>query len=315
MNKKLRKIIAVVATVAVMSTFAIGCGEKKVEQGTGTTKEEYKYASNDYLTDIKWLEDNMSKDNVVVLDARKPDDYKKGHIKGAINAPWQGFANMTGKSGDKNWGTLLPSDKLAEKFGKLGINKDKTVVVYGNKDAWGEDGRLVWMFKMAGINAKMLNGGFDLWSDQKKEVVTDIPTPKETKMELTSLKDDSLNISTDQVKSKLDKAKIVDARAEDEFKGATKFGEARGGHLPKAISLPFNKVYNTDGTIRDNKELEQIFKDAGLNKEDEIITYCTKGIRSAHLALIMKMVGYNNVKNYDASFYDWAGDASNPLEK
>lgn len=315
MNKKLRKIMAVVATVAVMSTVAVGCGEKKVDQGKGTTKEEYKYTSNDYLTDIKWLEDNMSKDNVIILDARKEDDYKKEHIKGALNAPWQGFANMTGKSGDKNWGTLLPADKLAEKFGKLGINKDKTVVVYANKDAWGEDGRLVWMFKMAGINAKMLNGGFDLWTAQKKAVTTDVPTPKETKMELTSLKDDSLNITTEDLKAKLDKVKIVDARAEEEYKGATKFGEARGGHLPKAISLPFNKVYNTDGTIRDTKELEQIFKDAGLNKDDEIVTYCTKGIRSAHLALIMKMAGYNNVKNYDASFYDWAGDKSNPVEK
>lgn len=28
-----------------------------------------------------------------------------------------------------------------------------------------------------------------------------------------------------------------------------------------------------------------------------------------------KMSGYEKIKNYDASYYEWAGDKSNPVEK
>ena len=49
-------------------------------------------------------------------------------------------------------------------------------------------------------------------------------------------------------------------------------------------------------------------------KDDEIITYCTVGIRSGFAAEILKMVGYSKVKNYNASFSEWAG-SGNSYEK
>ena len=85
--------------------------------------------------------------------------------------------------------------------------------------------------------------------------------------------------------------------------------------IPKSINIPFNEVYNEDGTIKSKADLEKLFKDAGINKDDEIVTYCTSGIRSGHMALILKSIGYDNVKNYDASYYEWAGDKTNPVEK
>jgi thiosulfate/3-mercaptopyruvate sulfurtransferase len=36
----------------------------------------------DCVVDARWLNDNMGKDNLVILDARTEDAYKKGHIKG-----------------------------------------------------------------------------------------------------------------------------------------------------------------------------------------------------------------------------------------
>lgn len=50
---------------------------------------------------------------------------------------------MTGKPGDKGWGTLLPKDDLAKKIGALGIDGSKPVVVYADPKGWGEDGRVV----------------------------------------------------------------------------------------------------------------------------------------------------------------------------
>ena len=43
-------------------------------------------------------------------------------------------------------------------------------------------------------------------------------------------------------------------------------------------------------------------------KDDEIVTYCTAGIRSAHMQIVLDMLGYKDAKNYDQSFNAWAGN-------
>ena len=45
----------------------------------------------------------------------------------------------------------------------------------------------------------------------------------------------------------------------------------------------------------------------GIKKEDEIVTYCTVGIRSGFTAEILRMAGYTKTRNYNASFSEWAG--------
>ena len=252
----------------------------------------------------------------MLLDARGEKDYAKGHIPGAINVAWQGFSNMEGKPGDKGWGVVLSDDKLSEKLSAIGVDKTKTIVIYtDNKTGWGEDGRFVWMLKMAGIeNAKMLNGGFDFWESSKFEVSKEVTSPVASSFKIEN-PDKSMTINTEELKAKLGKVKILDSRSKDEYDGAVNFGEARGGHIPGAINLTFSSLFKEDKTFKSAEEIEAIFKAAGLNKEDEIVTYCTAGIRSAHLALALKMMGYNNVKNYDESFYTWAKDENLKVEK
>jgi len=74
-------------------------------------------------------------------------------------------------------------------------------------------------------------------------------------------------------------------------------------------------MYNQDGTIKGTDDLRKLFADAGLKAEDEIVTYCTKGIRSGDMAVIMKNLGFAKVRNYDASYYEWSGDQSLTVEK
>ena len=49
-----------------------------------------------------------------------------------------------------------------------------------------------------------------------------------------------------------------------------------------------------------------MFEDAGLSKDDEIVTYCTGGIRSAYTQMVMEMCGFEHTYNYDQSFWRWA---------
>ena len=56
-----------------------------------------------------------------------------------------------------------------------------------------------------------------------------------------------------------------------------------------------------------------MFEEAGIAKTDKIVTYCTAGIRSAYMQLILEMCGFENSMNYDESYYRWS--ASQEVEK
>jgi thiosulfate/3-mercaptopyruvate sulfurtransferase len=47
---------------------------------------------------------------------------------------------------------------------------------------------------------------------------------------------------------------------------------------------------------------------------DQVITYCGGGIAASSDALILTMLGHQDVRIYDASLSEWARDESLPME-
>ncbi|WP_278281454.1 hypothetical protein [Tepidibacter mesophilus] len=39
------------------------------------------------------------------------------------------------------------------------------------------------------------------------------------------------------------------------------------------------------------------------------------GIRSGYTSMILRAVGFDKVRNYEASIYEWGGDLDMPMEK
>ncbi len=289
---------------------------------SGCTKNELPiegsgdFLDSGYVVSADWLKENLEKDNVIILDARGADPHSKGHIPGAIAVMWQQFTDMTGGPGDPNWGTVLEPNALSEKLSEVGLDLDKEIIVYtSSPNGWGEDGRIVWMLRRAGFEkAKLLDGGIEFWESKKYEISKDEVIPNATAVKVTSL-DNSTNITTEELASKIDDLLIIDVREKKEYDGATDFGEARGGHLPGSINLTFNQFLNSNGTLKTREEIQNILDDLGIKKDSEIVTYCTAGIRSAHMQIVLTMLGYEDVRNYDASFYAWSGNPDLPLEK
>ena len=278
-------------------------------------ESEFDYNDSSYIVSSKWLNNNLNKEDILILDARGQTSYDEGHIPGAIPVIWQEFADVSIAPGEEGFGVLLKPEELSKVLATKGIEKDKTIIVYANNQTgWGEDGRITWMLRMAGIEkSKMLNGGFPFWKANGYEVTTEVFEPVNSTFSFYEF-DESYTLTTSDLVNRYGDLKIIDSRSEEEYDGVTNFGEARGGHLPDAISIPFTKIYQEDGTIKDQSELEKLFSDAGLLKDDEIVSYCTAGIRSAQLSLVFRMAGYTNSKNYDASFYEWAGNNELALE-
>jgi len=315
---KQKKALILFVVLALLVSVA-GCAgnkssttpEKAVPEKTAAVKMDAQKAT--LMVDVQWLKDNL--DKVIIVDSRPDTEYNKGHIPGAVNATWQSWCDMQGKPGESGWGVVLPKDELSSKIAALGISGEKPVIVYAQPPGWGEDGCILWMLKMAGVeNAKMLDGGYAAWEAAGNDTSEEAVKPTAAAFKIAKL-DENLTASTEYIKNNLGKVKIIDSRSDKEYKGATDYGEARGGHLPGAISIPFENMFNQDNTLKNSEQLKQMFTKAGLKPDDEIVTYCTAGIRSGYMALVMRAVGFEKARNYDASFYEWAGNMSLKVEK
>jgi len=269
-----------------------------------------------YVVNAQYVKDSVGKDNVLLVDARGPETAAKGTVEGAIAVNWQMFSDVAnGKSGDAMWGILLSADKMNAALNAAGISPSKEVVVFGaGSGGWGDEGRIVWTLLAAGFtNVKMADCGYDAL------VTSGVPTAQSpaaytpcTDNNITAL-DESHDINTDALKADYDSYKVVDVRADEEYNGETLYGEANGGHLPGAIHIKFTDLFNNDGTLKSNADIEAMFTAANIAKTDKIVTYCTKGIRSAYMQLILQMCGYENTCNYDESYYRWCN--VNEVEK
>lgn len=312
MNFKFGKKLMLLTVVLAMMLGAAGCGNTNTSTGTTDTKKiTLDKEMESYYVTPDWLKQNL--DKVVIIDARAAKEYSAGHVKGAVNVTWQMLSNMSVKQGEANWGVILPQAELEAKLGSLGIDGSKTVIVYNDPAGLGEEGRILWSLRIAGIeNSKMLDGGYPAWTAAKGETSTDAVTPAAASFKITNPQYDALLATTDYVSANKDKIKLVDTRSTEEYNGSINHGENYNGakalgHIEGAISLPYSELYNDDGTIKSVADLKALFESKGLKPEDEIVTYCTVGIRSGFTAEIMRMCGYTNVKNYNGSFSEWAG--------
>ena len=314
---KFKGISLLIVLLITLSLFISGCSSEGNETETtqdtestdNTQDDNISFEDESYIVDIDWLKENIEDEEILILDARGEDEYKKGHIPGAIAISWQEFSDMKGKPGDENWGTVLKGEELSQKLSEAGITDDKKIVVYSDtQKGWGEDGRIVWMLRRVGMDKPvMLDGGFNYWKSQGEEISKDPVERIASNTEVSSL-DDQTNITTEELIEKKEQVKVIDVRSKKEFNGATDYGEPRGGYIPGAINIDFYEFLNKDGTLKTASEIKSILDENGIEKNDEIVTYCTAGIRSAHMQIVLDMLGYKDAKNYDQSFNAWAGN-------
>lgn len=310
MKKILSLSLALVLSIGLLS----GCGKSDENQSGEGEKEVSTPFEGEYVVNADYLKSKIGDENTIIVDARGEDAAKKGTVKGATTTTWQYLARCEeGEAGDEMWGTILEKDELAKRLGELGLDKNKEIILFATgQDGWGEDGRIAWELITAGYeNVKIVNGGYDylIKSGIEKGDVVKLD-PVEVKIDKI---DETHVINTKELEENYDDYVVIDTRENKEYKGATLYGEAKGGHLPGAKQIKFSDLFNKDTTLKSVEEIKAMFEEAGLKEDDKIVTYCTGGIRSAYMQLVLEMVGYENSQNYDESFYRWS--AINELEK
>ena len=203
---------------------------------------------------------------------------------------------------------------------KLGIDEQKTVVLYGDNNnwfaAWG-----AWVFDTYGIDVKLLDGGRKKWEAENLPLSTRVASVAATSVELPE-RNEALRARLSQVLDVVngeEDATIVDIRSADEYSGRIFAPEGsqeltiRAGHVPEAINIPWGTAVAEDGTFKPAEELRRIYAEKGIDGSKPIIVYCRIGERSSHTwFLLSKILGYD-VRNYDGSWTEYGNSVGSPI--
>ena len=269
------------------------------------------------LIDTATLDQNLGREGLVIIDVRGKAAYAfGGHIPGAVNATWHEFSDPNAAAK----GLLDPDHgRLEQKIRALGINPDSDVVVYSNPfDNWGDEGRMFWMLQYLGhARLKILDGGWVKWTAERRKYEHGVVTPSPGTFKVAANVD--VIVEKEELKKLVRRPHpetvIADARSLEEYAGKEISGIPRPGHIPGAASVPWNMFLNPDATIKDPDKIRAGLDERGLHPSHEIVCYCTGGVRSAWLYVVLKLVGYQKVRNYPGSWWEWSRDFAAPVEK
>lgn len=263
-----------------------------------------------------WLEKNLTSPKIKMIDIRKLEEYKDGHVPGSLNSFYGVWAVKKGA----NQNDLPADDDLTDLIGSLGIAKESQVVVIGKVDTPSDlvgITRVAWTLVYAGIeNVTILDGGWNKWAADKKPVSREMakaaPSAYQPKWNKAVL------ANKDYVLKMMKQALIVDTRTPDAFFGVMKMDFVqRAGHIPGAVCLPSIWMYTKDGTFKEKGDLEAMAAGVvGNDKSREMILYCDTGKFCTGLWYVLtEILGYKNVKSYDGAMEEWSRDPNAPMVK
>jgi thiosulfate/3-mercaptopyruvate sulfurtransferase len=269
------------------------------------------------LIDTGALQQRLEQPGLIVIDVRGKAAYEfGGHIPGAVHTTWHDYSDPNAVAK----GLLDPDLASTEKkLQLLGINADSEIVIYSNPfDNWGDEGRMFWMLEYLGHrNVKVLDGGWVKWIEEKRPFAHGRVVPKPGNFKIAI--DPDRIMTKDDLKAVVRRPhpdiSIVDARSLEEFLGKELSGIPRPGHIPSAIHVAWNGFLNPDATVKDLDKIHALLDHKGLDKHNETVCYCTGGVRSAWLYFVLRLAGYERVRNYPGSWWEWSRDFGCPVEK
>jgi len=259
------------------------------------------------IVNVAWLQANLSDPKLVVMDMRKVEDYKAGHVPGAVNVIG---ASVYVKNGDIN-NEVPAADDLTDVLQAAGLHGDSRIVVVetdGSRFAWAT--RVAWTLKYAGLeNVAVLDGGFAAWTKAGNATQTERPSVAVGDFVVKWLPE---YFSDKAYLLAAKNAQIIDTRAYDAYFGVTKQAfVAQFGHFPGAWPLPNNWILTADGLVKPAAELGAIATKLGLDPRIETITYCDSGVLATTWWWIFsELLGWPNVRSFDGSSQVLAADPS-----
>ncbi|HQR74615.1 MAG TPA: rhodanese-like domain-containing protein [Sulfurovum sp.] len=265
------------------------------------------------LVTPQWLDAHKNDSTLRIVEVSEADLYAKEHIPHAMNTQigqWR-FDNGTFLS-------IRPVEQIEAEISRLGIDEKSDVVLYAPinepKDLL-KASYIYWALQYHGVkNVALLDGGLEAWKNAKFAL-----EQTETNVKATSFKAkiDSAKIADlGYVKNHIGKLPMIDARPADMYLGVTPTPTVkRNGHISGGMSYSWNYSVDKAYILKSKIMLENVFKEGyGLDKNKEVIVYCTGGLETSFNYFVLSgVLGYKNVRLYDASMKEWGNREDTPM--
>jgi thiosulfate/3-mercaptopyruvate sulfurtransferase len=247
------------------------------------------------LADVRWY-----------LDGRSGREaFDRGHLPGAVFVDLDRWLASHG-SAEAGRHPLPTPETFAEGMGRLGIGDDDVVVAYD--DAGGViAARLVWMLRVTGHDAALLDGGLSAYDGpleteprpRPAAVFTARPWPDDR---LAGIDDagDPGNV-------------VIDARNADRYRGEQDPVDPRPGHIPGAHNVPCRANLDEQGRFLPAEDLRRRFSAAGVTADSDVVSYCGSGVTACHNLLALELAGFGPGRLYPGSWSQYSHAADRPV--
>lgn len=265
-----------------------------------------------------WVDEH--RDDVRMVDCRWSLDgsqgrqqYLAGHLPGAVHADLDTDLAAPPSAGGGRHPLPTPED-FAAAMRRLGVDDD-TIVVAHDTSGGVVAARLVWMLRILGHPAAVLDGpATDLgWGTRAGEVEVAPgsfgirPWPAEALATLDEVEVVAEGRAPGRV--------VVDARAPERHRGEVEPVDSRAGRIPGARNVAVASLVH-DGRLVDDDELRARFAAAGLDTGGrDVVWSCGSGVTACHGALAMEQAGLGLPRVFVGSFSAWSADPSRPVER
>lgn len=268
------------------------------------------------IVDADWVRARLLAEpgRTVVCDVRStmggadPDaGFAAGHVPGAVPVVLDEL--LAGVPDGVAGRHPLPTPaEFAAGLGGLGIADGDLVV--GTDDRGGAlAARLVWMLRIIGGDAVLLDGGNDGWGEPLETGAgRRRPPVARTPVEWPR---DAVADADDVAEHLIAGGVVIDSREPARYAGEIEPIDAVAGHVPGAINVPFAANLDAAGRFRPPSELAQRFGAAADDRAS--IVYCGSGVTACHNALAMEHAGLPRPRLYVGSWSGWSADPQRPV--
>ncbi|RXZ80416.1 sulfurtransferase [Paenibacillaceae bacterium] len=266
-----------------------------------------------HLVQADWLYERLNNPDIVIFDARfNPGheqgglvDYEQDHIPGAVYVDLR--HDLTDERVERSF--LPDADVLSAKLSGAGVNRETTVVIYGDGGN-SAPFRLWWLLQYWGHkNAFILDGGYSSWKRAGYPLTADVPVPRAGRFK--PVVNDKLIATAVEIRDRLPfvgkSLTIIDARQPH--------GEPElpwyKHHIPGAVPVSWKELFDVEGNYRSQEEIRRLYD--GIDPQQEVILYCGRGVGSCPAIFALHELGYRQVRLYAGSWSDWSSDSGNPV--
>lgn len=241
-------------------------------------------------------------------------NYLDAHIPGAVYADLDQDLSAPVRPGETGRHPLPDAQVFAATLGRWGIDESVQVVAYDDMGGMIA-GRLWWMLRWMGHDAAaVLDGDWRAWQREAR--------PTEAGEQSRSPRPFSAHVRSewlagaDEILAQLGESglQLLDARAEERYRGRNETLDAKGGHIPGAKPAPFSDNLDEEGYFRSPEALRARFTNlVGDTSPEDVVLYCGSGVSAAHNLLAMVHAGLGAPRLYVGSWSEWITDPNRPI--